>query len=80
MAEKTDDPVKAAKRMRDRYVRRIMTDSVIEEVDSPSNLPDAKRAIVKMLESRDIWKIIKKCSLPRIWTSFCGAARAYIHG
>jgi hypothetical protein len=64
MAEKTDDPVKAAKRMRDRYVRRIMTDSVIEEVDSPSNLPDAKRAIVKMLESRDIWKIIKKCKSP----------------
>jgi len=58
-----DDPVESAKRMRNRTLRRIMPDSVIEEADA-SNLPDAKRAIVRMLESRNIWNTVQKCKSP----------------
>jgi hypothetical protein len=61
MTEKTDDP--SEKRMRNRMLRRIMPDSVIEEADAP-NLPDAKRAIVKMMESRNVWRTVKDCKSP----------------
>ena len=64
MAEKTGDPVESLKWITNVMLRRIMPDHVIEEEDTP-NLPDAKRAIVKMLESRNVWRTIKDCKSPK---------------
>jgi hypothetical protein len=59
-AEKSGDPVEAAKRIRDLQLM-VMMDGHVAEEDEAINLPDSERFIFKMMESNNVWGDVNRC-------------------